>query len=297
MNNLRIGRHFKEAFKNLKRNKWMTIISMISVIVTLLIVGVFTLVIMNVSSMTKNIEENVEAVVYIDLEADNQRISELRSDIKSLVGVETVDYINKDKGLENLIDDLGEQGKAFETLRDDNPLNDTFVVRTHKPDQIKLVSQKIEDLSDIEKVDYGKDVVETLFKVTTGARAIGLVLILGLVLTALLLIANTIKMTIEMRKNEIKVMKLVGATNNFIRIPFLFEGALLGLIGSIIPILMIYFGYDFIYNEFGKAVDLSFIEMVPVKEIILEVSILLVGLSVIIGILGSLISIRKFLKF
>lgn len=296
MNNLRLGRHFQEGMKNLLRNKWMTVISLISVIVTLLIVGVFTLVILNVNSMTKGIEDNVEVVVYIDLETSSGDISTVREDIRNLDHVSTVDYINKDKGLENLILDLGEQGKAFETLREDNPLNDTFIVKTDLPDQIKDVSLLIEDMDHVEKVDYGRDIVETLFKVTNGARNVGLVLIVGLVLTALLLIANTIKMTIEMRKEEIKVMRLVGATNTFIRIPFIFEGALLGLIGSVVPLIVIYFGYDFIFAEYNKVIEFSFVEMIPVKDVMLEITILLMTLSIFIGTVGSLISIRKFLK-
>jgi cell division transport system permease protein len=296
MSNLRIGRHIKEGIKNLIRNKWMTIISLLSVMVTLLIVGVFTLVILNVNNMTKGIEKNVEVVVYIDLDAKATDIADLRESIKGIKNVKTVDYINKDKGLENLIDDLGEQGKAFESLKEDNPLNDTFIIKTVLPSQTKEAASKIEGLKFVEQVDYGKDIVETLFKVTNGARTVGFVLIIGLVLTALLLIANTIKMTIEMRKEEIKIMKLVGATNLFIRIPFIIEGALLGLLGAILPVLLMYFGYDYIFVEYQKAVPSSFVNLLEVSDVIGNITILLISLSVFIGMVGSTLSISRYLK-
>lgn len=296
MSRIRIGWHLKEGIKNLIRNKWMTVISLLSVMVTLLIVGVFTLVILNVSHMTKGVEDNVEVVVYIDLEATQPDISSLRDELKNLDKVSTVDYINKDKGLENLISDLGEQGKAFESLKEDNPLNDTFIVKTDLPEQTKEVALAIDNLAFVEQVDYGKEIVETLFKITNGARTVGLVLIIGLVLTALLLIANTIKMTIEMRKEEIKIMKLVGATNTFIRVPFLIEGALLGLLGAVIPVLVVYFGYDYIFTEYQKVVPATFVNLMKVNDVIGNITLLLIGLSVSIGMIGSSISISRYLK-
>lgn len=292
----RIFRHVKEGMSHLTRNSWMTLISLISVMVTLLIVGVFTTVIMNVSNMTKGVEKDIEAVVYIDVKATDVEISQLRDQIKSNKDVLKVDYVNKDRGLKELMESLGESGKAFESLKKDNPLNDAFMVKAKDPRKTENIANEIAKMNLVDDVQYGEGYVKKLLSVTEVARNIGLVLIIGLVLTALLLIANTIKMTIEMRKEEIKIMKLVGATNFFIRTPFVIEGALLGVAGAILPVTAIAVSYMYVVDAVNSANKIKFVELLSVYDVVMPVSVLLIGLSLIIGMVGSAISIRRYLK-
>lgn len=296
MSKLRIGRHLKEVFVNLFRNSLMTLITLMSVMITLTIVGVFTIILINVNNITEDIEKNVEAVVYLDVEADEEEISSLREEVKEIEEVEAVDYVNKDQGLVNLIEDLGKEGEAFESLKEDNPLSDTFIVRTFDPQDTKKVALEIAEKDLVLKVDYGEDIIKVLFKITDNVRKIGWVLIIGLSVTALLLIANTIKMTIEMRKEEIKIMKLVGSSDLFIRLPFIIEGMVLGLIGSVVPVGIMYVLYEKAFVEYSNSVVVQFAELLPVNYVMLPVTLLLIGISVIIGVLGSLISVRRYLK-
>lgn len=289
-------RHGKEGIKSLVRNAWMTAASISAVAVMLLIVGVFLLLILNLNHFATSVEEDVEVRVFIELTSTDEQQDDLRKEIERIPNTETITYLPKDKGLDQFIESLGEQGEIFETLRGENPLNDVFVVRAVTPQQTKELATKIERLSYVEEVSYGKDIVEQLFTFTDFARQVGLFLVVGLMFTTMFLIANTIKLTIIARKREIKIMKLVGATNGFIRWPFFIEGLLLGVIGSLIPIGILAFGYDRIYESFSQRLEMMFIGLLPTDPLIFQVAGILIAIGGFIGIWGSLMSVRKFLK-
>ena len=291
-----IFKSVREGFYYLIRNKWMTLISLISVMVTLFIVGVFTVVLLNVNEMTEKVEQDVSVVVFADPLAGEEEISTLESSIRGVEGVKSVDHVTKEEGLDDLIEVLGEKGKAFDRLKDDNPLSDSFIVKATDPLLTEGLSEKLKGLEYVNDINYGKSVIDPLFSFTGFIRNVGLFLISGLVLTALLLIANTIKMTIEMRKDEIKIMRLVGATNMFIRVPFVIEGALIGLIGAVLPIISILLSYEYLNDNFISNYNIRIIELIPVGDIMLPVIGLLLAISVTIGMLGSAISIGRYLK-
>lgn len=291
-----LGRHIAEGFKNLIRNKWLSVASLISVMITLFIVGVFTVVILNINSMTDGVEKNVEIVVEVDAKAKSHVVDNLGNNLKNLDKVEEVTFVSKKDGLNDLLKDLGEKGKAFESLKEDNPLNDIYKVRTVLPKDTKEVAKIIEKYDGVLSVNYGEDVVELLFKITNMVRTVGIALVLGLVMTALLLIANTVKMSIDTRRTEIQIMRLVGAKNGYIRAPYVIEGALLGLLGSIIPLAAVGAGYSYIYNEFNSKMTADFMQLIPIAELMMPLILLIVAISVIIGALGSAFSITKHLK-
>lgn len=291
-----IFRSVREGFAHLTRNKWMTLISLLSVMVTLFIVGVFTVVILNVNDITKKVENDVSVVVFVDPLATESDVAQLKTSISGVSGVKSVKHVTKEEGLDDLIEVLGEKGKAFDRLKEDNPLSDSFIVKAQDPLMTESMSLELAELDFVNDINYGKAVIDPLFSFTGFVRNVGLFLIIGLVLTALLLIANTIKMTIEMRKEEIKIMRLVGATNMYIRVPFVIEGALIGLIGSILPIFGILASYVYLNENFIKDYNIRIIELLPVGEIYLPVTLLLIAISVSIGMLGSAISIGRYLK-
>lgn len=293
---MRIGRHVSEGFKNLIRNKWLSIASLVSVMITLFIVGVFTVVILNVNSMTTGVEKNVEIVVEVDTKASPNAVTELGNKLKSTDKVADVTYVSKKEGLNELLKDLGQKGKAFESLKHDNPLNDIYRVRTSIPEDTKSVAKVVKKYDGVVSVDYGADVVNVLFKITKIVRTVGIALVLGLVMTALLLIANTVKMSIDSRRTEIKIMRLVGATNGFIRAPYVVEGALLGLFGAIIPLIAVTLGYSYIYDSFNGKMAADFMQLIPTGELMLPLTVIIIAISVIIGALGSAFSISKHLK-
>lgn len=291
-----ITRHIREGMKSLIRNGWMTFASVSAVTVTLLLTGVFLIVLLNMNSIASQIEDDVEVRVYIDRSAEEEQVNELKSQLEGLTEVDTVSFVSKEEGLEDLIDSLGDEGKAFESLKDENPLQDMYVIKTNIPKDTVSVAKEVESFGAVEEVRYGKGTVERLFKVVDVSRNVGLVLIIGLIFTALFLIANTIKLTILSRSQEIEIMKLVGATNSFIRWPFFVEGLLLGFIGSIIPIAVLIVGYNFVYNEFNAKLKTMFIHLLPVYPFVIQLALILVFIGVFIGVWGSLTSIRRFLR-
>ncbi|MDQ0254560.1 cell division transport system permease protein [Evansella vedderi] len=289
-------RHVKEGGKNLIRNGWMTFASISAVTVMLLVVGAFLLLIMNVNHFATSLEEDVEVRVFIDLIATEENQDELYSQIESIEGVDSIQFVPKDEGLDSLIASLGEQGDIFETLRDENPLNDVFVVQAENPAETEILANEIVDLPYVDTVEYGRDIFEQLFAATDFVRNVGLALILGLMFTAMFLIANTIKLTIIARKREIQIMKLVGATNGFIRWPFFVEGLLLGVLGAIIPIVILSYSYRSFYGSMGEQTGLDFFTFLTPNPILMQMTGLLLAIGAFVGVWGSMMSVRKFLK-
>lgn len=288
------GRHGREGFKNLTRNSWMSVASISAVTVTLLLVGVFATILLNLNEIGRQIEEDVEVRTFISLTADQPAIDELREKIENVPQVADVQFQSKEEGLEQLIDSLGSEGEVFKSLKDENPLNDVFIIQAEVPEDTSQVAERVQDFENVVKVEYAEETVKRLFEVMDIARNIGLAIIAGLLFTAMFLIANTIRITIVARRKEIEIMKMVGATNWFIRWPFLVEGILIGLLGALIPTALVVFGYDFLFAEINAQYPI--VELLPVYPFVIKISGLLAAMGIVIGLWGSFTSIRKYLK-
>lgn len=294
-----LGRHWKQGMKNLGRNGWMTFASVSSVTVALVLVGFFMALMLNLNHVANNIKGQVEIKAYIDQTASHAQINKLESDIKSLPHAGSVKFVSKKDGLNQLIKSMsnsGQEAPVLKSLRSENPLPNSFVVKAKNPNDTAALANEIKPLANVTRVNYGQKTVQKLFHVTNVARDIGLVLICGLLFTAVFLIGNTIKLTIVSRRTEIEIMKLVGATNGFIRWPFFVEGLLLGIFGAVIPIVLLIEGYSYLYSMFYKHYSTFFFKLLPLNP---EISYLAVGLGLIgacIGVWGSVTSVRKFLK-
>lgn len=291
-----LGRHMRESLKNLGRNGWMTFASVSAVTVTLLLVGVFFVIMLNLNNVATALEEDVEIRVHIDVAATAADQNKLKAQIDAIPEVSEITFSPKEQELESLIESFGEEGSAFEMFEQNNPLNDVFVIKTEKPTDVIAVAKKIEAFQYVGKVLYGKDQVEKLFNIFKIARNIGLGLIIGLLFTAMFLISNTIKITIVARRTEIEIMKLVGAKNSFIRWPFFLEGLWLGVLGSILPISLLVASYFYLYDLVQPKLENTFVELLPIEPFVYQIAAILVMIGVVIGIWGSLMSVRKFLK-
>jgi len=289
-------RHLRESFKNLGRNGWMTFASISAVTVTLLLAGVFIVIMMNLNSMATSIEEDVRIRVHIDLTATEEEQQKLGQDIEKIPQVASVQYSSKEEELTSMIDSFGEDGEIFELFEQNNPLHDVYIVKTKKPTDIVAVASQLEELTFADKVKYGQGEIEKIFKTVEISRNIGIGLIIGLLFTAMFLISNTIKITIFARRKEIEIMKLVGATNWFIRWPFFIEGLLLGVLGSIIPISVILGSYEYLYHLIQPKLQGTFLQLLPFQPFAFQVTGLLIAIGAVIGMWGSLMSVRKFLK-
>ncbi|WP_299093567.1 permease-like cell division protein FtsX [uncultured Metabacillus sp.] len=291
-----LARHFRESLKSLARNTWMTFASISAVTVTLILVGTFLVIMMNLNNVADNLENDVEIRVLIDVTANEDAQAKLKSEIQKIEEVDSITYSSKEQELDNLIESLGEEGESFELFEQNNPLNDVFIVKAADPQDTKVVADKIAKLENASKVKYGQEEVEKLFDVISISRNIGIALIIGLLFTAMFLISNTIKITIFARRREIEIMKLVGATNGFIRWPFFLEGLFLGVLGAVIPITLIISVYQSLYKWALPKLQGSFVEFLPFNPFVFQVSAILLLIGALIGVWGSLMSVRKFLK-
>lgn len=292
-----ILRHFRESFKSLARNGWMTFASVSAVTVTLILVGIFAAIMMNLNKFADDIENDVEIKVLIDIIEDEKLAKEaedkLLKEIEGLQGVAEVKYSSKEEELNALIESYGEELSLFEQS---NPLRNVIYVKAENPQQTATIAKSIEKLDNTYEVIYGEGKVEKLFSVLNTGRNVGLVLIIGLLFTAIFLIANTIRIAIFARRDEIEIMRLVGASNMFIRIPFVLEGMWLGILGSIIPIIVISVSYNKIYNLLAEKIAGSLLKPLNVTPLVYQVDGLILLIGIVIGIWGSFTSVRKYLK-
>ncbi|MBS4219370.1 permease-like cell division protein FtsX [Bacillus sp. FJAT-49711] len=289
-----LRRHLRESFKSLRRNGWMTFASVSAVTVTLLLVGVFFVILMNMNKFASDLEQDVEIRTHIELTAKKKDQEALGEKIKKLDLVESVEFSSKEDELNHLIQTMGKEWNFIE--EQENPLHDVFIVKTKKPADTPIVAQQIRKMEFVNSAEYGEKKVDRLFQVLKTSRNIGLVLIIGLLFTAMFLISNTIKITIFARRREIEIMKLVGATNWFIRWPFLFEGMWLGILGSILPIAVVATGYYYAYDFMEMRIPRQLIQPLEYTPFVYEVSLLMLLIGIIIGGWGSFISVRRFLK-
>ncbi|MBU9673579.1 permease-like cell division protein FtsX [Planococcus sp. CP5-4] len=287
------GRHIKESLKSLGRNGWMTFASVSAVTVTLLLVGVFVMIMMNLNKVADDLENDVEIKVFVSLDAEEEDVAELEEEISGLEGVESADFSTKEEELTDLVLDFGEELSLFEQS---NPLFDVFYVKATEPQQTETVANEIAAFEYIEDVEYGEGKIEKLFNFLNAGRNVGLILILALLFTAMFLISNTIRITIVARRTEIEIMKLVGATNWFVRVPFILEGMWLGILGSIIPIGLVVLLYQKITEFVQPRLSGELFQLLEFSPFIYQVSALILAMGVFIGIWGSFMSIRKFLR-
>jgi len=291
-----LGRHFRQGVKNLNRNGWMTFASVSAVAITLLILGFCLILALNVNHIAVNVEKQVEIRVFMDVLADKKMVSEVESQLREIPQIDTITFVSKEQGLKQLKNSFGEQAKLFEGLEKENPLNDSFVVKPKLPQDTAAIAKKIKQFDHVEDVQYGEGTVERLFAVTSTIRNVGILFIIGLAFTAMFLIANTIKLTIVARKREIEIMKLVGATNWFIRWPFFVEGLLMGISGSLIPILLLCVGYYYVVDMVNGQITAFFFNLLPMFPLVYQITAILIGIGAFIGIWGSVVSVRRFLR-
>ncbi|MGP0577630.1 permease-like cell division protein FtsX [Paenibacillus peoriae] len=297
-------RHVREGFKNIFRNGWMSVASVTSIIVSLLILGVFIMLVLNVNSLADQADSQVEVNVFLELNVEQNMRETLQKEIAAMPEISKATFVTKAQGLEELRKDLGDSGKelleGFD--KDSNPLPDKIVVEVIEPTTVPFVAEKIEKLNTLHpekpilKVRYGKGTVETLFTITKLIRNVGFIFVAGLAIMSMFLISNTIRVTILARRREIGIMKLVGATNFFIRWPFFIEGALIGLIGSIITVGILFTGYQRLLTAVQGDIALNMLKLMPLEGIWIQLSALLIILGMLVGIIGSTLSMRKFLK-
>jgi cell division transport system permease protein len=295
---MKLGRHIKEGFVGVLRHSAMSVSSATAVTITLVLVSLFLLLTLNLQQITKNVEESVQIHVKILNDASLEVVAATQKEIRDLAGVKLVTYSDKNAELDRFIASFGEDGKIFEMYRgDNNPLRNAFLVDVQKQAALDALAAKIETMPGIESVNYGGENTLRLVAMMDSLSKGGLLLVSILSFLAIFLISNTIKITIYARAVEINIMRTLGATNNFIRSPFLIEGILIGLLGSVIPILLTIFGYQYLFMSLNGVLISNLFILRPVYPVVFQVSGILAGIAVVVGLTGSFISVTRHLRW
>ena len=283
-----------ESLHSIRRNGLMSVASLMTVALSLLILGLFTIMVLNLNNMASVLESQVQVTVYLQDSLKEVEIREVGTRITKLPGVTRVNFVNKVEAMTRFKQRLGAQQGLLAELGEANPLPNSFEVKVDRPDRVKAVALAIAQFKGIEAARYGQEVVEQLFSLTRIVRIFGSVLIVFLGLAALFIIVNTIRLTVFARRREIGIMKYVGATDWFIRWPFIIEGVLLGTLGAGISSVLLTQLYGMVT---GQVYDtLAFLPLLPQYPMLGYVNVFLLCSGVAIGVLGSLISVKKFLK-
>ncbi|MFT9372593.1 permease-like cell division protein FtsX [Liquorilactobacillus hordei] len=287
-------RHVVESLKSLKRNGWMSVAALSAVTVTLLLVGILLSILMNVNKVASDIENDVQVRVLINRGTTKEQETKLKQKLSSLDSVSKIKFSSKERELKNVIGSYGKEFKLFGG--DDNPLNDVFVVSAKKPEQTVKITKEAKKMKHVYDAKYGGASAKKLFNIVDNVQKWGIAISLLLLFVAVFLISNTIRITILSRKNEIAIMRLVGATNGFIRWPFILEGAWTGLIGAIIPIIIVDFGYVWLYGIISSSLASTGYSLLTPGVFLFQIDTLLIVIGIVIGAIGSGISMRRFLR-
>lgn len=286
--------YWKEALTSLYRNGWLSLASIGTIVISLLILGSSLLVMLNVRQLAAQVESSIEISVFLADDLTDEEIEVLGERLASLRGVKTVTFISREQALKELQESFEDNREALAGLEKKNTLPNSFRIKADKTSLVPSLAKRIESFSGVDKVRYGRGVVEKLLNISSWVRYIGLVAVVLLGVAAVSLIATTIRMSVFARRQEIGIMKILGATNWFIRAPFMLEGMLLGLAGGLIAAVVIYFGYHSLVMRINAS--LPFLQLINDPLTLRYTLSGLVTLGFLIGALGSAISVRRFLK-
>lgn len=284
----------KEVYTSFKRNIWMTLASIFTVVLSLFILGFFSIVILNLNKMADTLESQVQISVYLKDDLSQEEIDETKETLSKIEGLQDIKFTTREEAMENFKERLGDQQFLLDALDDTNPLPDSFSLTVTSPQQVKTIADTAAALDSVESASYSQDIINHLFNLTHLIRLIGVALIILLTSAAIFIISNTIRLTVFARRKEIAIMKYVGATDWFIRWPFLLEGICLGFIGGGLATIFLYIVYNQVTQEIYEA--MAFFPLIPQHPFIDYISLAILVAGIIIGALGSTISLKRFLK-
>ena len=285
--------YIKETFTSLKRNSLMSIASISTVALSILVLGMFLTMVLNVNNLASHLENKVQVTIYMDDSASQEQLKQMEKVLRSTEGIVKVIPRTKEEALGEFKKRLGEQQKLLAALGEDNPFPASFEIQVDQPERIPQLVAQVQQMPGVETAKFGQEVVERLFQLTRVLRLGGILLIVLLAIATLFIISNTIRITVFARRREVNIMKYVGATDWFIRWPFLLEGMLMGFVGAVIASVILFQGYNATQAKIYGT--LAFFPMLPSWPTMGYLSAGLICVGTLIGALGSSISLRKFL--
>lgn len=294
-----ISRSIQNAGKSILRNFSLSMASITCSIITLILVSIGMLLSYNINNVTKNIEDELTIVIFMDKDITSDELNKTKEDLKNIDNIKSVTFKSKEDIKNSMANENDTFNKIISTWEEgENPLQDSFIVDVKNVKDINETATTIKNLEKVSLVKYGETTVNDLIKVFEAVKKVTIGLVIGLILVTAFLINNTIKITIFSRKREIDIMRLVGTSNIVIKLPFFIEGFFIGFIGSIVPVLITIFGYSYAYNALNT-VNLSnimnILTLVSPGEVVYKVSLFLILIGTVIGAFSSVKAVRKYL--
>ena len=292
-----LKRSVREAFKSVFRNFSLSLASISCITITLIIVAASIIITFNLQNFTSEMEKDLTIIVFLDNNITEEEIDTLMTELRDMSNVESLTYQSK----ASIKEEMRKESEVFDEVMstwsdEDNPLKDTFQIKVKDVEKIGDTAESIEKMEEVSSVKYGEGMVDNLLLAFESIQKISYGVVIALVLVTVFLIINTIKLTIFSRKREISIMRLVGASNFMIKTPFIVEGMVLGMFGSIIPILIICFGYVALYDHTNGYLYSQMITLIEPEPFIYMISGIILVIGIIVGMVGSASAVRKYLK-
>ncbi len=290
-----LRRGIRDSFKSVFRNFSLSVASVACTTVTLILVAISLVLTYNVNNITSTLEKELTIVVYLKKDATEENITKLENDLKTMDNVEKSEFKSKDEWLAQMKNESDTLKNTLDYL-ESNPLLDSIIVTVKNVNGLNATAETIRKYDFVSSAEYGEGMVENIVGIFDAISKGTIIIVLALVLVTAFLISNTIKLTISSRRTEIEIMRLVGASNIAIKLPFIFEGFILGIFGSIIPIIAAIYGYVYLYNETGGYIFTKILTLSSPFPFVLIVSGFLIVVGSLVGMFGSWRAVRKYLK-
>ncbi len=294
-----LGRSIRDAFKSVIRNFSLSLASISCITITLIIVAIAIMASFNVQNFTKEIEKDLTIVIFLDNDATAEEAARVEEEIKDIPNVDkkSVKFESKTEVKE----DMQKESEVFNTVLDEwdeteSPLKDTFQVKVTNVENISKTAERIEKIDKVNTVRYGEGMVDKMVSAFSSIEKVTYGVVIALVIVTVFLIINTIKLTISARRREIGIMRLVGASNFTIKTPFIIEGMILGLLGSIVPVIFTTYGYLAFYKHFDGYLFSQLIQLIEPEPFIYSTAGIVVVIGILVGMVGSASAVRKYLK-
>ena len=294
-----LGRSIRDAFKSVIRNFSLSLASISCITITLIIVAIAIMASFNVQNFTKEIEKDLTIVIFLNNDTTEEDVETVEQRLRKIPNVDKKSITFESK--QEVKEDMQKESEVFDTVLDEwddseSPLKDTFQVKVKNVENISATAKKIEKIDQVNTVRYGEGMVDKMITAFSSIEKVTYGIVIALVVVTVFLIINTIKLTISARRREIGIMRLVGASNFTIKTPFIIEGMILGLLGSIVPIIFTTYGYLAFYNHFDGYLFTQLIQLIKPEPFIYSTAGIVIIIGILVGMVGSASAVRKYLK-
>lgn len=292
-----LGRSIRDAVKSVIRNFSLSLASISCITITLIIVSIAIIASFNVQNFTSEIEKDLTIVVFLDRDATKEDVAQVKEELGLIKNIDSIEYQDKVAVKEQ----MQQESEVFNAVlenwdEEESPLKDTFRLKVKDAEQISKTAEKIKKIDKVSVVNYGEGMVDKLISAFSSIKKATIIVVAALVLVTVFLIVNTIKLTIDARKREIGIMRLVGASNITIKTPFVIEGMILGLLGSVVPVIFTTYGYLAFYNHYEGHLFTELIQLIEPEPFMYQASGIVVLIGIIVGMVGSAGAVKRYLK-